>query len=118
MLICEDAWYPAAARDAAAAGAEVLAVINASPFHAGQELPSASKPCGSAWRQTGLPLLYAHLVGGQDEVVFEGHSLLWGPMGVWPGARLDLKKISVTVRLQQAQGAIELIADMAPRAQR
>ena len=36
VLICEDAWYPAAARDAAAAGAEVLAVINASPFHLGK----------------------------------------------------------------------------------
>lgn len=56
---------------AKAAGAELLAVINASPFHAGKgdEREQAMRLRVLA---TGLPLVYAHLVGGQDEIVFEG----------------------------------------------
>ncbi len=73
LLICEDAWFDAPAADAKAAGAELLAVINASPFHVGKgderELAMRSRV-----QATGLPLVYAHLVGGQDEVVFEGRS--------------------------------------------
>ncbi|EYC51986.1 NAD synthetase [Hylemonella gracilis str. Niagara R] len=73
LLICEDAWFDTPARETRAAGAELLAVINASPFHAGKggerELMMTERV-----RDCGLPLVYAHLVGGQDEVVFEGHS--------------------------------------------
>jgi len=73
LLICEDAWFDAPAAQAKAAGAELLVVINASPFHGGK---------GNEREQTmrlralavGLPLVYAHLVGGQDEIVFEGRS--------------------------------------------
>ena len=73
LLICEDAWYEAPAQDARAAGAQLLAVINASPFHAGKgdERERAMRERVAA---TGLPLVYAHLVGGQDEIVFEGRS--------------------------------------------
>ncbi|PUE28166.1 NAD+ synthase [Limnohabitans sp. JirII-29] len=73
LLICEDAWFEAPALDAKAAGAELLAVINASPFHVGKgdEREQAMRVRVQA---TGLPLVYAHLVGGQDEVVFEGRS--------------------------------------------
>jgi len=55
------------------AGAELLAVINASPFHVGKGYEREAR-MGERCRATGLPLVYAHLVGGQDEVVFEGHS--------------------------------------------
>ena len=73
LLICEDAWFDEPAADAKAAGAELLAVINASPFHVGKgdEREQAMRVRVQA---TGLPLVYAHLVGGQDEVVFEGRS--------------------------------------------
>ena len=73
LLICEDAWFDAPAADVKAAGAELLAVINASPFHVGKgdEREQAMRVRVQA---TGLPLIYAHLVGGQDEVVFEGRS--------------------------------------------
>jgi NAD+ synthase (glutamine-hydrolysing) len=73
VLICEDAWFDEPALAAKAAGAQVLAVINASPFHvdkAGErELRMADRA-----RSVGLPVLYAHGVGGQDEVVFDGAS--------------------------------------------
>jgi len=73
LLICEDAWFDAPASQAKAAGAQLLAVINASPFHVGKgdEREQAMRARVNA---TGLPLVYAHLVGGQDEVVFEGRS--------------------------------------------
>jgi len=73
LLICEDAWFEAPAAEAKAAGAELLAVINASPFHVGKgdEREQAMRLRVLA---TGLPLVYAHLVGGQDEIVFEGRS--------------------------------------------
>ncbi len=73
LLICEDAWYDTPARETRAAGAELLAVINASPFHVGKG-GEREAMMGLRARDCGLPLVYAHLVGGQDEVVFEGHS--------------------------------------------
>ncbi|WP_428509287.1 NAD+ synthase [Roseateles sp.] len=73
LSICEDAWFDEPARAAKAAGAQVLCVLNASPFHLGKV---AEREARMAERvaDVGLPLLYAHLVGGQDEVVFDGAS--------------------------------------------
>ncbi len=73
LLICEDAWYETPARETRVAGAELLAVINASPFHVGKG-GEREEMMRQRVRDCGLPLVYAHLVGGQDEVVFEGHS--------------------------------------------
>ena len=73
LLICEDAWFDEPARLARDAGAQVLAVLNASPFHAGKGAEREQRMCERVV-DCGLPLIYAHLVGGQDEVVFEGRS--------------------------------------------
>ena len=80
LLICEDAWFERPAAEARAAGADLLAVINASPFHAGKggEREQTMRERVAA---TGLPLVYAHLVGGQDEIVFEGRSFAIGADG-------------------------------------
>ena len=75
LLICEDAWFDAPARLTRDAGAQVLAVINASPFHVGKGYEREGVMAQRA-RDVALPLVYAHLVGGQDEVVFEGHSFV------------------------------------------
>lgn len=73
LLICEDAWFDEPARSARAAGAQVLCVLNASPFHLDKPEEREAR-MSERVRQTGLPLLYVHLVGGQDEVVFDGAS--------------------------------------------
>ena len=73
VLICEDAWFDEPAQLAKAAGAQVLCVINASPFHLGKPADREAQMAHRA-RATGLPLLYAHMTGGQDEVVFDGGS--------------------------------------------
>ncbi len=73
LLICEDAWFGEPAAAAQAAGAQVLCVLNASPFHLDKHGEREERMAARA-RASGMPLLYAHLVGGQDEVVFDGAS--------------------------------------------
>ncbi len=73
LAICEDAWFDEPARSARAAGAQVLCVLNASPYHLGKVDERESR-MGDRARDVGLPILYAHLTGGQDEVVFDGAS--------------------------------------------
>ncbi len=73
LLICEDAWFDEPALLAREAGAEMLAVINASPFHVGKGGERIARMAARAL-SVGLPLAYAHFVGGQDEVVFDGGS--------------------------------------------
>ncbi|MEO8155640.1 MAG: NAD+ synthase [Rhizobacter sp.] len=73
LNICEDAWFDEPARAAKAAGADVLCVLNASPFHLGKVDEREARMATRA-RDVGMPLLYAHLCGGQDEVVFDGAS--------------------------------------------
>ncbi|QJR15524.1 NAD+ synthase [Usitatibacter palustris] len=73
LTICEDLWFPEPARQAKAAGAQVLISINASPFHR-NKLAERYAVMGSRVKETGLPLLYVHWTGGQDELVFDGAS--------------------------------------------
>jgi len=73
VLICEDAWFDEPAEVSCAAGAQVLCVINASPFHLDKAYEREDRMAQRA-RACGVPVLYAHLAGGQDEVVFDGAS--------------------------------------------
>ncbi len=74
LQICEDLWYPAPARAAQEAGAELLLGLNASPFHLGQ-YERRLVVLRERIRETGLPIVYVNQVGGQDELVFDGVSL-------------------------------------------
>lgn len=113
VLVCEDAWFAEPARSAAAAGAQLLAVINASPFHLGK---SAEREATMRERvaETGLPLVYAHLVGGQDEVVFEGRSFALNADGSVAGRAPGFEEKLVFARVHHAQEAIKIEADIAP----
>ena len=73
LLICEDAWFEEPAELACAAGAQALCVINASPFHIDKAYEREERMAQRA-RACSVPVLYVHLVGGQDEVVFDGAS--------------------------------------------
>jgi NAD+ synthase (glutamine-hydrolysing) len=73
VLICEDAWFDEPGAAAKRAGAQVLAVLNASPFHLDKAEEREARMAERA-RATGLPVLFSHLAGGQDEVVFDGAS--------------------------------------------
>ena len=91
LLICEDAWFESPALAAKAAGAQLLAVINASPFHLGKGY-QREQVMGERCRSTGLPLVYAHLVGGQDELVFEGRSFVLDAMGQVQGRAASFRE--------------------------
>jgi NAD+ synthase (glutamine-hydrolysing) len=73
LTICEDLWFPEPAAQAKAAGAEILLSINASPFNRAQQAERYTR-MGARVKETKLPLLYVHQVGGQDEIVFDGAS--------------------------------------------
>ena len=81
LLVCEDAWFDEPAAAACAAGAQVLCVLNASPFHLDKAGEREARMTERA-RATGCAVLYAHLVGGQDEVVFDGASFAVDAQGV------------------------------------
>jgi len=80
LTICEDLWFPGPAARAREAGAELLLSINASPYHR-NKLAQRYEVMGARVRETGLPLLYVHCVGGQDELVFDGASFALGADG-------------------------------------
>ena len=75
LSVCEDIWQDGPTAAAAAAGAQVLINLNASPFHAGKGAEREALVAGRA-RDHGLTILYANLVGGQDELVFDGGSFV------------------------------------------
>jgi NAD+ synthase (glutamine-hydrolysing) len=81
ITICEDIWQPAPAAQAAAAGAQLLINLNASPFHAGKR-DEREAALQQRARETGLPILYVNLVGGQDELVFDGGSFVVDASGI------------------------------------
>ncbi len=117
LLICEDAWFEEPGRLAKEAGAELLVVINASPFHVGKGAEREAMMSARA-RATGLPLIYAHLVGGQDEIVFEGRSFALQADGVVAGRAESFREKAFVVQAERAQAAIKLIADVAPERSR
>lgn len=75
ILICADVWEPTPALLAKAAGAELLMALNASPFHMKKHSTRLEK-LRERVVETNLPVIYANMVGGQDELVFDGGSFV------------------------------------------
>ena len=80
ISICEDIWYDMPVQRAAAAGAQVLLNLNASPFHQGKAAEREKLVAGRAQR-FGVAVVYVNLVGGQDELVFDGGSFVTDARG-------------------------------------
>ncbi|MFM7025263.1 MAG: NAD+ synthase [Limnohabitans sp.] len=99
LLICEDAWFEDPARVARGAGAQVLAVLNASPFHAGKSAEREQR-MRERVQDCGLPLIYAHLVGGQDEVIFEGRSFALDDGGVVVARAEGFREASLDMQIE------------------
>ncbi len=75
ITICEDIWYPEPAQRAVKAGARLIVNLNASPFHLGK-LAEREAVVAARARENNVPIVYANLVGGQDELVFDGASFV------------------------------------------
>ncbi len=110
LLICEDAWFDEPARLAKAAGAQWLAVINASPFHVGKG-GERHQRMAERVRSAGLPLLYVHLVGGQDEVVFDGASFALNASGQVTARASSFKEELLLLELQGTAPALQMVAN-------
>jgi NAD+ synthase (glutamine-hydrolysing) len=113
LLICEDAWFTEPAQLAKEAGAELLAVINASPFHVGKGYEREAM-MRQRVQDCGLPLVYAHLVGGQDEVVFEGHSFVLDAAAQVAGRAPSFAEALFYTQVQSTAAGLSFSADIAP----
>jgi len=80
LLVCEDIWEREAAQLSLSAGAELLVVSNASPYQLHKQR-DRERVAAAVARDVGLPIAYANLVGGQDELVFDGQSFAMDAAG-------------------------------------
>ncbi|HEX8955086.1 MAG TPA: NAD+ synthase [Burkholderiaceae bacterium] len=103
VLICEDIWSPLAAGELAAAGAEVLICLNASPFESGKQ-NEREETCKARVRECGLPLLYLNLVAVEDDLIFDGGSFVIGADGQLAARLAALREDVQAIRLVRDQG--------------
>ena len=81
LTVCEDVWAPGGpAQEEAEAGAQLIANPSGSPYHRGKGREREEMFAERA-REYGAHFAFCNLVGGQDELVFDGHSFLLGPDG-------------------------------------
>ena len=97
--ICEDSWFPDVAETLAETGADILLVPNGSPYHRGK-LDLRQGLMVSRVVETGLPLCYLNMVGGQDDQVFDGASFVLNPGGAlvrqMPAFQTDIAHVDFT----------------------
>jgi len=80
LTICEDIWYPQPMQQASAAGAQLMININASPYHIDKQQEREVLLATRA-REGAMPVIYVNQVGGQDELVFDGGSMVMDAQG-------------------------------------
>ena len=79
--ICEDIWYPEGpCMNQTLAGAQLIININSSPYHAGK-WQFRERMVSTRASDNAVYIAYTNMVGGQDELVFDGHSMLFNPKG-------------------------------------
>jgi len=81
VMICEDGWSPEVAQEAMEDSAQILIQINASPYRAGK-FEERLEVARMRVAETQLPLVNVYLVGGQDSLLFDGHSFVMDSEGV------------------------------------
>lgn len=80
LTICEDIWHAAPMAQAKAAGAKLMLNLNASPYHQGKQAEREAIVAARA-QEGDMPVVYVNLVGGQDELVFDGGSVVLDAQG-------------------------------------
>lgn len=111
LSVCEDLWTEQCVSEAAQAGAALLVNINASPYHTGKARVREELLRQRAARY-GMAIIYVNLVGGQDELVFDGGSLAIDARGRFALKAPQFEQCLCLVTLQQADGGLELRAPM------
>jgi len=80
ITICEDAWQPEPMQQSVSAGAQLLLNLNASPFHI-HKGSERERVIQARVKENNVPVVYVNLLGGQDELVFDGESFVVNAMG-------------------------------------
>ena len=95
--ICEDIWFESPALQAKKAAADMLVVINASPYHIGKQI-KREKEISKRQQQINLPIIYLNCVGGQDELIFDGGSFVLDGAGnvAWRGKQMQTQITTLT----------------------
>jgi len=104
VSVCEDIWSPTGPpAQQAEAGAKVLLNVNGSPYHVGKGTERAALLAGEAQR-SGVPVVYVNMVGGQDELVFDGDSMIFNAAGeiVYRAAQFEEEHFVVDVEVSDA----------------
>src|SRR5690606_6103994 len=114
LTICEDIWYADPARLAAEAGAELLINLNASPFRRDKHAERREQLAARA-SENNLPVLYCNLVGGQDELVFDGASMAVAADGQLVVQGASFREALVPVDISSAgAGPLQLAGERLP----
>lgn len=113
LIVCEDAWYPEPVAAAAVAGAEVILVINGSPFHTRQRAARRTSIRSRAL-ETGLPIIYLNMVGGQDELVFDGGSFAQNARGELVFQAPVFEESIDTIEVESTKGGVEIAPQPIP----
>lgn len=113
LLVCEDLWFDAPAKQLKAAGAEVIISINASPYHINK--PSLRQQViKERCSDVALPILYVNQIGGQDELIFDGGSFAVNNDGELAYTAPYFEEGLYPVVFDQASGAFEQNSVAAP----
>lgn len=105
IIICEDIWYPEGpVKSMVKGGADLIININASPYHAGKII-LREKQVTTLARDNKVTIAYVNLVGGQDELVFDGQSLVAGETGKVIGRSPAFKEDILLIDLPAKKGA-------------
>ena len=117
LTICEDVWLPGPCSAAADAGAEIILILNGSPFHS-QKQDVREAILTKRAQEIQRPLLYVNMVGGQDELVFDGGSMALNESGTLlfraPAFAEGLYSVEVEPGKGGAESAKIKGADIAP----
>jgi NAD+ synthase (glutamine-hydrolysing) len=105
ITICEDMWTPGPpTTDLVAAGAELVVNLSASPFHVGRAQEREAIFSARA-RESGVPVALCNTVGGQDELIFDGHSLFIGSDGTVLARAPGFEETLLVVDLERPEAA-------------
>src|SRR5437879_393181 len=118
LTVCEDAWRPGFPFDRyAREGVAIIPNINASPYHR-NKAAERLEVCRARARETGAWIVYVNSVGGQDELVCDGGSMVASPEGelIWHAGMFDEDLLVVDIDVPEAAEDFRPLVDLGGRA--
>ncbi len=111
LSVCEDIWHPEPMAQAKLAGAKLMLNLNASPYHQGKQMEREAVVATRA-REGQMPVVYTNLVGGQDELVFDGGSVVVDASGqtCFRAPAFDEGQFSIALHWDQQQISVPVQA--------